>query len=162
MLNPECLLGGDCCAVAILSAQEDFRSARSRLQEIVEEAGHIFLLYPKSHCELNWIEYYWGRCNYFTRKHCNYTLAGTVAHTSSLSFPLFPLSFHPRSIFFYFPLLSFLQLALPLRPLDTRKHPSEGDRRTEARRQKRRTSQHRKRRNWGDEDAKETGAQKCK
>ena len=77
--NPECLLGGDCCAVAILSAQEDFKSTRSRLQEIVEEAGHIFLPHPKFHCELNWIEYYWGRCKYFTRKHCNYTLAGTVA-----------------------------------------------------------------------------------
>ena len=47
-------------------------SARSRLQEIVEEAGHIFLLYPKFHCELNWVEYYWGRCKHFTRKHCNY------------------------------------------------------------------------------------------
>ena len=51
-----------------------------------------------------------------------------------LSFPFLPLSFQPRSIFFYFPLLSFLQLALLLRPLDTRKHPSEGDRRTETRR----------------------------
>ena len=82
--NPECLLRGDCCAVAILSAQENFRSARSRLQDIVEEAGHIFLLYPKFHCELNWIEYYWGRWKHFTRKHCNYTFAGTVAHTGSL------------------------------------------------------------------------------
>ena len=78
--NPECLLGGDYCAVAILSAQEDFRSARSRLQEIVEEAGRIFLLYPRFHCELDWIEYYWGHCKC---KHCNYTLAGTVTHTGS-------------------------------------------------------------------------------
>jgi hypothetical protein len=53
---------------------------RSRLQEIVEEAGHIFLLYPKFHCELNWIEYYWGRCKHFTRKHCNYTLAVPCSH----------------------------------------------------------------------------------
>ena len=51
---------------------------RSRLQEIVEEAGHIFLLYPKFHCELNWIEFYWDHCKYFARKHCNYTLAGTA------------------------------------------------------------------------------------
>ena len=79
MSNPECLLGGDCWAVAILSAQEDFKSARSRLQEILEEAGHIFLLYLKFHSELNYVEYDWGRCKYFTRKHCNFTLAGTVA-----------------------------------------------------------------------------------
>ena len=58
-------------------------SARSRLQEIEEEAGQIFLLYRKFHCELNCIECYWGRCKQFTRKHCNYTLAGTAAHTGS-------------------------------------------------------------------------------
>ena len=54
--NPQCLQGGECCATEILSAQDDFRSTRSRLQEIVEDAGHIFLLYLKFHCELNWIE----------------------------------------------------------------------------------------------------------
>ena len=74
--NPNCLLGGECCATAVLSAQEDFKSTRSRLQEIVEDAGHIFILYPKFHCELNWIEYYWGRRKYFARKHCNYSLSG--------------------------------------------------------------------------------------
>ena len=82
--NPDSLLRGDCCAVAILSAQEDFRSAGSGLQEIVEEAGHIFLLYPKFHCELNWIEYYWDRWKHFTRKYCNYIFAGTVVYTGSL------------------------------------------------------------------------------
>ena len=46
------------------------------MQEIVEDAGHIFIFYLKVHCELNWIEYYWGRCKYFARKHCNYTLPG--------------------------------------------------------------------------------------
>ena len=39
--------------------------------------------YPKLHRELNWIEYFWGRCKNFTRKHYNYTLVGTVAHTAS-------------------------------------------------------------------------------
>ena len=71
-----CLLGGECCATAVLYAQEDSKSTRSRLQEIVEDAGHIFILYPKFHCELNWIEYYWGRCKYFARKHCKYPLSG--------------------------------------------------------------------------------------
>ena len=74
--NPNCLLGGECCATAVLSSQDDFKSTRSRLQEIVEDAGHIIILYPKFHCEFNWIEYYWGRCKYFTRKNCNYSLSG--------------------------------------------------------------------------------------
>ena len=47
------------CATAVLPAQEDFKSTRSRLQEIFEDAGHIFILYPKFHCELNWRGYYW-------------------------------------------------------------------------------------------------------
>ena len=61
--NTKCLLGSECCAIALLSAQ-DFKSTRSRLQEIIEDAGHTPTLYPKFHCELNWIEYYWGRCKY--------------------------------------------------------------------------------------------------
>ena len=60
----------------MLSSQDDFKCTRSRLQEIVEDTGHIFIPYTKFHCELNWIEYYWGRCKYFTRKHCNYSLSG--------------------------------------------------------------------------------------
>ena len=44
---------------------------RSRLQERVEDAGHISLFYPKFHCEPNWNEYYWGSYKHLTRKHCN-------------------------------------------------------------------------------------------
>ena len=73
--NPNCLLGG-CCATAVVSARKYFKSTRSRLQEIVEDAGQIFILYPKFHDGLNWIEYFWGRYKYFTRKHCNYSLSG--------------------------------------------------------------------------------------
>ena len=51
--NLKCLLGGECCTTALLSAQEDFKSIRSRLQETIEGAGRIFILYPTSHCELN-------------------------------------------------------------------------------------------------------------
>ena len=51
---------------------------RSRLEEIVEDSSHIFLLYPMFYCELNWIERYWGSCKHFARKHRNYTLAGKL------------------------------------------------------------------------------------
>ena len=37
---------------------KDQASTEPQLQEIVEDAGHIVILYPKFHCELNWIEYY--------------------------------------------------------------------------------------------------------
>ena len=57
--------------------------AHSRLQEIVEDAGRIFIHYPKFHCELNWIEYRWGRGRYFTREHCNYTLSGKQLELST-------------------------------------------------------------------------------
>ena len=42
----------------------------------VEDAGHIFIHYPKLHCELNWIGHHWGRCKNFTREHCSYSLPG--------------------------------------------------------------------------------------
>ena len=83
--NSNCLLVGECCATAVLSSQDDFKSTRSRLQEIVEDAGHIFILYPKFHCELNWTEYFWGRCKYVTRKHCNYSLSGKRLECSTCS-----------------------------------------------------------------------------
>jgi hypothetical protein len=72
----EGLEGRTCCAAAILSAQPDFKGQRSRIEEIVEDAGHLVMFYPKFHCELNWIEYYWGACKHYARKHCNYTLPG--------------------------------------------------------------------------------------
>ena len=53
IFSPQCLLAGECCATAILSAQDDFQRTRSRLQERVGDTGHISLLYPKFYCELN-------------------------------------------------------------------------------------------------------------
>ncbi|OAD74371.1 hypothetical protein PHYBLDRAFT_101127, partial [Phycomyces blakesleeanus NRRL 1555(-)] len=49
-----------CCARHLLDSQPDFSGQKTAIQEVVEEAGHIFELYPKFHCECNWIECYWG------------------------------------------------------------------------------------------------------
>ncbi|KAA8910532.1 hypothetical protein FN846DRAFT_917608 [Sphaerosporella brunnea] len=65
-------------AAVNLSAQPDFKSQRSRIEEIVEDMGYLVMFYPKFHCELNWIEYYWGACKHYARKHCNYTLPGLM------------------------------------------------------------------------------------
>jgi hypothetical protein len=89
--NPACaegVPGHHCCATAILSAQPDFKAQRSRLEEAVEGAGHIALFYPKFHCEMNWIEYYWGACKKYARKHCTYTLPGISLPRSIALAPL--------------------------------------------------------------------------
>ena len=56
-----CLPGRvDCCCRRILFMQPDFVSQKSQLQELVESCGHLCDFYPKYHCELNFIEQYWG------------------------------------------------------------------------------------------------------
>jgi hypothetical protein len=54
-----CSESNTCCATALLQAQPDFKEQKSALEMLVTEAGHIFLSYPKYHCELNWIERVW-------------------------------------------------------------------------------------------------------
>jgi hypothetical protein len=66
----------DCCAVRILSLQQDFASQRPLIQEIIEEHGHKVIFFPKFHCELNFIEYFWGAVKKYTRDNCDYTFKG--------------------------------------------------------------------------------------
>ena len=50
----------DCCARRILFNQPDFVNVKSHLQEVITARGHLCDFYPKFHCELNYIEQYWG------------------------------------------------------------------------------------------------------
>ena len=65
----------DCCMRRILSLQEDFISQKSLLQEEIEKRGHKCIFYPKYHCELNFIEMYWGAAKRYTRDKCDYSWA---------------------------------------------------------------------------------------
>jgi hypothetical protein len=57
----KCLDGKtDCCCRCLLFNQPDFISQKSQLHELIESRGHICDFYPKYHCELNFIEQYWG------------------------------------------------------------------------------------------------------
>ncbi len=49
-----------CCCRHILYTQSDFISQKPQLQEYIESCGHLCDYYPKYHCELNFIEQYWG------------------------------------------------------------------------------------------------------
>ena len=60
----------------ILSLEEDFKAQKSQLQEKIEKRGHICIFYPKYHCELNFIEMYWGAVKKYTRDNCDYTWSG--------------------------------------------------------------------------------------
>ncbi|KAI9329049.1 hypothetical protein BD770DRAFT_454675 [Pilaira anomala] len=62
----------DCCGVHLLGFQQDFLEQRSILQEKIENAGHLFELYPRFHCECNWIERYWGAAKKIARQNCSY------------------------------------------------------------------------------------------
>ena len=64
-----CEVGKRCCARWILEAEQDFAAEKSLLETVILEAGHEVIFYPKFHCELNYIEYYWGALKKYTREH---------------------------------------------------------------------------------------------
>jgi hypothetical protein len=49
-----------CCAKHILDLQPDFVAQISLIQEVIMMAGHLCIFLPKFHCELNFIEFFWG------------------------------------------------------------------------------------------------------
>lgn len=63
----------DCCATKILSLQPDFVAQKSLVQEVIEAAGHLCIFLPKYHCELNFIEFFWGAVKRYLRENCDYT-----------------------------------------------------------------------------------------
>jgi hypothetical protein len=54
----------DCCCRRVLFNQPDFTAPKSQLQELIESRGHLCDFYPKYHCELNFIEQYWGAAKF--------------------------------------------------------------------------------------------------
>ena len=46
---------------------------RSLLEIVITARGHECIFYPKFHCELNYIEFFWGAVKRYTRENCNYS-----------------------------------------------------------------------------------------
>jgi len=57
--------------IEALSKCEDFANEKPIIQKIIEEHGHIFLLLPKFHCELNPIERCWASSKHYVRPRLN-------------------------------------------------------------------------------------------
>jgi hypothetical protein len=62
---------------------------KGEIEEILE-SEHRVIFYPKFHCELNHIEYFWCHSKRYAREHCNYTIDGlrenvptALAHVAS-------------------------------------------------------------------------------
>ena len=70
----KCSIGSTtCCAKRILEIQPDFQEQDSLIQEVINAAGHLCIFLPKFHCELNFIEYFWGAIKKYLHDHCDYT-----------------------------------------------------------------------------------------
>lgn len=48
-------------------------SQQSLVQEVIEDLGHLCIILPKFHCELNFIEYFWGAIKHYLCDHCDNT-----------------------------------------------------------------------------------------
>ena len=60
--------------------QPDFLAQKSSVQEVIEDAGYLCIFLPKFHCELNFIEFFWGAVKRYLCEHCDYTFEGLKAN----------------------------------------------------------------------------------
>jgi hypothetical protein len=65
-----------CCMKRILDLQPDFQEQQSLIQEVIEDAGHLCIFLPKFHCELNFIEFFWGAVKRYLRENPDRTFKG--------------------------------------------------------------------------------------
>ena len=66
-----------CCMRKILQLQPDFVAQKNKIQEYIESRGHVCLMVPKFHCELNGlVEFFWASLKQNLRANCKYSLKG--------------------------------------------------------------------------------------
>lgn len=85
-----------------MSIQDDFKNQKSALEETVTSAGHIFELYPKYHCECNWIERYWGAAKKEARRECDYSFKSLDKNINAFLDSVCPAGETPSKIRRYF------------------------------------------------------------
>ena len=73
LAHKACRKGGKCCVFRIMEDEEDIANERSLLEIEITARGHECIFCPKFHCELNYIEFFWGAVKRYTRENCNYS-----------------------------------------------------------------------------------------
>lgn len=98
----------DCCCRRALFTQPDFANQRSQLQELIERHGHLCDFYPKYHCELNFIEQYWGAAKARYRVAPRAKTLREMEAIVKECLDSVPLQQIRRSVFFFFVFFSFV------------------------------------------------------
>lgn len=86
-----------CCARYRLSQEPDFLGQREWLREVVEDAGHKIIYYPKFHCELNYIEMAWAYLKSYLRRNCAYTFSDLEEKIDGHLHEIVPIAFIRRA-----------------------------------------------------------------
>ena len=60
----------------MMSLEPDFIAQKGAIEELIKNAGHKCTFPPKFHCELNFIERYWGAAKKNLRENCDYSWQG--------------------------------------------------------------------------------------
>ena len=74
----KCLNNAQCCARSLLRNQPDFKKQKGLLEETIVAAGHKIIFYPKFHCELNFIENFWGEAKRHAHNNWDLSWKGLV------------------------------------------------------------------------------------
>ena len=59
-----------------LASHSDFRDEKTKIEHELNRRGHVCILLPKFHCELNPIERCWAQAKRYTRAYSNHTING--------------------------------------------------------------------------------------
>lgn len=59
-----------------LASHSDFKAEKTKIEHFLNQRGHVCILLPKFHCELNPIERCWAQAKRYTRAYSNYTIDG--------------------------------------------------------------------------------------
>ena len=73
----------NCRMRKILLNEPDFLEQKPLIEECITSRGHICVFYPKFHCELNFIELFWGYTKRKLRAACGYFTLSFASWSSS-------------------------------------------------------------------------------